>query len=214
MRTTLWIVFVSASLWLAGGVMAQQPPGKSTASAQSKGTPTVASQPPFKAAATVKDIMAAMAGPASDVVFNAVRTEESAGGVVEIAPKNDGEWAVVRNKALIMTEVGNLLMIRRRIADGGASGPATPGGGQTELTPKQIEARLAKDRKTWDALAKGLIAAASVAVKAAEMKDPAALSAAGEGIDAACESCHLSYWYPGQQQLLDKADQALRQRKL
>ena len=38
--------------------------------------------------------------------------------------------------------------------------------------------------------------AAVPALKATESRDPKALLDAGEGIDTACENCHLKYWYP------------------
>jgi len=44
----------------------------------------------------------------------------------------------------------------------------------------------------------GLQDAGSAALKAIEARDAEALSNAGETIDAACEHCHLKYWYPNQ----------------
>ena len=32
--------------------------------------------------------------------------------------------------------------------------------------------------------------------QAIDAKDAMALSASGEGLDIACENCHLKYWYP------------------
>ena len=82
-----------------------------------------------------------------------------------------------------------------------------------ELDPSQIEVRVSKDRAMWVKLAQGLFAAGSLALKAANAKDPEALLAAGEALDTACENCHLRYWYPDQLELLDKADKLLRQYK-
>src|SRR4026209_375273 len=78
-----------------------------------------ASQPAFKPVGSVKQIMEAAIHPASEVVFEAVGTILTLGGVEEIAPKNDEEWTKVRDNALILAESGNLLMIGNRVKDKG-----------------------------------------------------------------------------------------------
>src|ERR1700754_4042872 len=60
--------------------------------------------------ATVQDLMAGIIDPSSKIVFKAVSSEETANGVVETAPKNDEEWAVVRRNAVLMVEGANLLL--------------------------------------------------------------------------------------------------------
>ena len=45
-------------------------------------------------------------------------------------------------------------------------------------------------------IAYGLQDAGAEALKAIEAKDAEGLSNAGGDIDAACESCHVKYWYP------------------
>ena len=46
--------------------------------------------------------------------------------------------------------------------------------------------------------AHGLYDATMVAVKAVDARSTMALSDAGNGIDEACEKCHLKYWYPNE----------------
>jgi len=133
-------------------------------------------------------------------------------GAVDKAPKNDEEWLDVRNKALLMVEGANLLMVPgRHIATGTFDAKAAHDAG--ELTPPEMEKLVAKDRATWNRLASAFRDAAMVALKAAEAKKPQDVQAAGEVVDSACENCHLKYWYPDQQETLDKADQALRKKK-
>jgi hypothetical protein len=85
--------------------VAARPPAKS---------PVTARASPYRPIATVQDLMAGMIDPASKVVFKAVSSDVTADGVVETAPKNDDEWAVVRRNALMMVEGANLLMISGR----------------------------------------------------------------------------------------------------
>ena len=66
----------------------------------------------------------------------------------------------------------------------------------SELSPDKIEVLVAQDRGAWVKLAHGLQDAGSTALKAIEAKDSEGLSNAGGDIDAACESCHVKYWYP------------------
>ena len=63
-------------------------------------------RPEFKPVANVKQLMVASVGPSAEVVFDSVGTVVSAEGTQEIAPKNDEEWATVRNHALMLAESG------------------------------------------------------------------------------------------------------------
>jgi hypothetical protein len=159
-----------------------------------------------------------MIDPAGDAIFDAVSTTYTPGSAAEKAPKNAEEWTTVRHNALMVMEGANLLMMPgRHIAPGsekpGAAKQRNSKEPAAELDPAQIEVRVARDRAAWVKLARGLSAAASQALKAAEAKDPQALLAAGDALDTACENCHLRYWYPNQTELLDKADKLLRQQR-
>ena len=123
-------------------------------------------QPGFQPIANVKQLMAAAVAPSAEVLFDSVGTIVSTAGVEEIAPKNDEEWANVRNHAVVLAESGNLLMMDGR----------------------------AKDRGDWMKASQALIAAGVGALKAAEAKDAAKLLEAGGNIDAVCDQCHTKYW--------------------
>jgi len=143
MRTTLLLLPVSAGLAFAA----------------------CAREPAFKPVASVKQLMQATIEPASEVVFEAVGTVVSSSGVEEIAPKNDEEWAAVRNSALTLAESGNLLMIGNR----------------------------ARDRGDWMKMSQALVDVGAVALKAAEAKNPQALFEAGGEVYEVCQRCHRRY---------------------
>lgn len=156
--------------------------------------------PSFKPVATIQDIMSTMIDPASKVVFGAVATENVGGDEKQKAPQNDAEWRTVRNNALMMVEGANLIMMSgRHIAK-----DLTAKGGEGELGPGEIEKRMSQNRALWNKLAREFNAAATIALKAAEAKDADAIFASGENIDTACENCHLTFWYPDQDQLFKK----------
>ena len=177
-------------------------------SAQQAPQPRASTRPSgSRPVATVQDLMLAMVDPSSDVVFEAVSTTISIRGQETKTPKNDHEWAVVRNNALTLVEAGNLLMMPgRRIASPAsiaaadalaeASTSVAEKASAIELTPDQIAKLVASDRATWIARAQELVAAATRALNATEKKDAEALLDSGDAIDAACEHCHLKYWYP------------------
>ena len=120
------------------------------------GTPPQSAAPPtFKPVGTNLQLMQAMIIPASDIVW-AVGAE---------APKNDEEWAKVRNNALLLAEAGNLLMIGDR----------------------------AKDQDAWMQMSLALVDAGTAAFKAAEAKNAEGVMMAGDALYNSCEGCHMKY---------------------
>jgi hypothetical protein len=101
---------------------------------------------------------------------------------------------------MMMVEGANLIMMSgRHIARDMTAKP-----NEGELPVSEIEKRVARDRAAWNKLAREFNTAAMVAFKAADAKDAEAIFASGEGVDAACENCHLRFWYPDQDKLFDK----------
>ena len=191
-RVAVALLCYSASL-----ASAQQAPPHRPSARPSTGRPV----------ATIQDLMLAIVDPSSDVVFEAVSTTISIRGEETKAPKNDHEWAVVRNNALTLVEAGNLLMMPgRRVASPASlaaadalaehSASVAEKASAIELTPDQIEKVIASDRAAWIARARELVTAAAQALNATDTKDAEALLASGDAIDSACEHCHLKYWYP------------------
>ena len=152
-----------------------------------------APEPGFRPTATVKDIMDSIVDPSADVVWDSVEIVVTASGTEERAPKTDDEWKEVRRRAISMIEASNMLLVPgRHIARAGekAENP------NIELQPERIEEMVNADRAQWTTLAHGLHDAASAALKAIDDKDKNALLYSGDGLDRACENCHLKYWYP------------------
>ena len=141
---TIHLFVVASTLLLWGCSGAPEPPQQAAAP-----------QPAFKPVGTVMQIMEAVVIPSSNAVWN----------VSAEAPKNDEEWASVRNSALALAEAGNLLMIGDR----------------------------AKDQDAWMKASQTLVDAGTTAFHAAEAKDVDAITAAGDAIYNACEGCHMQY---------------------
>jgi len=149
----------------------------------------------YRTTASVKDIMDSMVDPGADYIWDSVETVVSAKGVEEKAPHTDEEWKNVRRHAIMLMEATNLLQIPgRHVAKPGEKADDP----KVELAPEQIEEMINKDRASWIKYAHGLHDAAMEAFKAIEAKDKDKLLDVGNGIDEACEKCHLQYWYPNE----------------
>src|SRR5215475_12849053 len=162
---------------------------------QTQTVPKAEPQPEYRLTATVKDIMDALVDPGSDYIWDSVETVVSAKGTEEKAPHTDEDWKQVRNHAIMLLEATNLLQIPgRHVAKPGEKAEDP----KVELSPDQIEESINKDRASWIKYAHGLHDATMEAFKAIEAKDTEGLLNAGDGIDNACEKCHLQYWYPNE----------------
>ncbi len=162
-----------------------EPPPASTASA-------------FKPTAGIQDIMAELIEPSAEFVWESVSSTVTAEGVEEKQPRTDEEWAEVRRHALILTESANLLVVEgRHVAREGKQldDHGTPG----NLTLEQVEQAIAKDRASFVAFSQALHDVGASLLQAADAKDVQAIMTHGETLDEVCESCHLKFWYPGQQ---------------
>jgi len=178
--------------------------------AQTPATPRKASAPAAAAKSsarnhdteTVQDLMVKIISPASKVAFDAVSTETTPTGTVEKYPKTDAEWAVVKQQALAMVEGANLIMVPGRAF---SSPEEAQKHAEGELPPAEIEKLVAKDRQTWNKMSLAFRAAANKAVIASGAKRKQDFGAVNDGIDTACENCHLRFWYPDQEEMLKNA---------
>jgi len=152
--------------------------------------------------ATVKDIMHSMVDPSGDFLFQSVQTIADEHGIREIAPHTDGEWENVRERLMVLVEAPNLLQGRRAARPTDRS--KNP---QVENQPEEIQELLNADPSTFIRRAQKLQDVASVAMKAVDAKDKDALLLGLDGIDKACESCHLRYWYPKDKRAQEAAKQ-------
>ena len=144
---------------------------------------------------SIAEIMESMVMPTAEVVWDAVGVSVGAQGTVETKPETDDAWGQLRAAAVTLAEAANTLVIPGRHAAPPGTVSADP---NVELTPEKIEALLAQQHPAWDAHAHVLHAAAMEALHAIDARDLDAISEAGGTIDAACEGCHLQFWYPEQ----------------
>ena len=105
MRTVVFAVVVSVSASCRPADPAPQP----TAS-------------PYRATATVREIMQSVVAPSAQGLWEAVGTISNPRETVHLEPKTDAEWAAVRRHAVALVESTNLLVVPgRHIAPPGAS---------------------------------------------------------------------------------------------
>ena len=147
---------------------------------------------PYTPTATIEDIMRYMVDPAADAVWESVVTDVTADGVVEHVPETEEEWEALRGHAITLVESTNLLLMPRPVAAPG-SRSEMPG---VDLEPGEIEALLVANRAAWNAFVTALHGSGLEVLAAVEARDADALLVAGDGLDLACENCHLRYWYP------------------
>ena len=147
----------------------------------------------YRASTTIKDIMDSVIDPSADAVWDSVEIVATLQGTEQHAPRTDDEWKAIRRHAVILVEASNLLVVPgRRVAR-----PGEPAGDPTiDLPPEEIQRLLDGDPARWVRLAQGLHDAASTTLEAIDARDVNGLLAAGEVLDAACEACHRTYWYP------------------
>jgi len=164
--------------------------------------PPPPAEPQLLSTSTIKDIMHAMVEPSSNFLFDAVSEVSDKTGIHENAPKTDQEWDAVRRQALTLLEAQNLVVMHgRKVAKPGEKSANSA----VELEPEAIQALIDGDRVAFVTFASKLQDATMVAMRAVDAKDKDALMAAGEGIDQACENCHLKYWYPNEKKVGEAA---------
>lgn len=188
MKTRMTIVSAAIAFLLLHGLS-----GCTEKPAVSATTPS-APETPFKPTATLQELMTSIIDPSADGVWNAVSTETSKKGLIEIQPHTDDEWKVVRNHAITLIEATNLLLIEgRQVAP-----PGTKSTVKDELEPAEVQKLIDANRSAFIAHAHALHDVTAQALAAIDAKDSQALVTAGGNIDAVCEACHLQFWYPGQ----------------
>jgi len=152
--------------------------------------------------ATVKDIMHSMVDPSGDFLFHSVRMIADDRGVREVAPETDAQWDDVRQRVRVLMNMPDLLSapaLRAARPRDRSKNPAV------ENEPAEVQQLLDADRPDFARRARKLGDAASVTMQAVDAKDKDALLRALDGIDKACEVCHLRYWYPKDKRAVEAA---------
>jgi len=149
--------------------------------------------PTAQSARSIQDLMERQIDPAADVLWDSVAYIANESGIEERQPRTEEQWSAVRRSALLLVAATKLL--------------ATPGlqvtsrrtpPGPGELPAGEIARRIRVSRAAFEQLAQALRAAGLEAVAAIDARDAERLMGAGGAIDAACEACHMTYWYPEQ----------------
>ena len=151
----------------------------------------------MKPVVSVKELMKFMIDPVADNVFNAVGSVVTKSGTVDTEPKTDEDWDKIQFGAVSLAEGAYLLKVPRPFAPAGDLNNST-GPHPVELSPDQITAKVMGDPVEWNARIETLRNAALNVMDIVRKKDVNALWDASEILDQACENCHRSYWYPGE----------------
>ena len=150
----------------------------------------------MKPVVSVKELMEYMIDPASDYVFDSVKTlVQPNGKVIEIVPKTDDDWKKLQVGAVTMLEGIYLLKVQRPFAPAGDVNNSV-GPDATELSPEQIVAKVNGDPVEWNARIEALRNVGLEVLEIVKKRNTKELWDASENLDEACESCHRSYWYP------------------
>ena len=152
--------------------------------------------------ATIKDIMHSMVDPSGDFLFKSVQEIADERGVREQAPQTDADWDEVRQRLIVLEDVPDVLTAEGRRAARPEDRSKNP---EVESEPWEVQSLVDTDRTNFIRRARRLHDAAAVAMKAVDAKDPKALNQALDGIDRACENCHLHYWYPNDKRAQEAA---------
>ena len=171
-----------------------QKPGHEAArdAAAGSGHPAAAEAGP-KMLASIFELMDSLIDPSADAVWRSAGSIIDESGVHDLAPRTPEDWANVRRAGIRIIEGVNLLtMPGRHVAPPGTRSVA-PG---VELEPEQIEEVIEHQRATFVSFARTLQLVGSDVVRASDAKDAAALLEIGGRMEAVCESCHQTFWYP------------------
>lgn len=168
--------------------------------------PAPAAEATYTPVLSVKELMEHIVDPIADWIFDAATIDISAAGVTETKPVTDDDWLKVERGALTLAEASNLLKMTRAVAPSGSERTNEPGKPAPELSTADIQAKIDGDRPLWDSHADQLRTASLEVLAIAKTRNAEKLFDAGTILDAACENCHLEYWYPGDKKLVE-ADQ-------
>jgi len=161
-------------------------------------TPELSPKTTIATSAGIQHLMRYMIDPSADFLWESVSESITENGVEAEQPDTDAEWLAIKRQAFILTEGANLLQVDgRHVVHAG--GKLEDHGTEGNLTTEEVEQAIAADRETFNTFAVALHDVGTAMMTAADNHDPQGIVEAGEVMDQVCESCHLKFWYPGQQ---------------
>jgi hypothetical protein len=140
--TGIALLAVMVALTVIAACSTDQSPAQNAGTAPRDCTP--ASDAPFGPFASIKELMDSTVDPAADGLWDAVSTSITSKGTEEKQPRTDDEWKAVRRHAITLIEATNLLIMRDR-----HSAPAGTEPGRNELSPREIDQKLAKHPRSF-----------------------------------------------------------------
>ncbi len=143
---------------------------------------------------TLQQFMEDKVNPAGEFLFHSVEQVSDAKGQSFRAPQTAEEWKKVSDSLAVLQNAPELLTARGLKAAPPGFKSEHPG---IESPPEWIQKTIDSHRDDFDKRAQRLKTAAAKAAEAAEAHDAKTLFRSFDGIDKACESCHLHYFYPG-----------------
>jgi hypothetical protein len=152
---------------------------------------------PLKPVASIQEVMQALVDPSADDIWNSVSTTVTKKGVEDKQPHTDAQWHELRLKAIRLVEGATLLQLEgRKVVQPGAR--LEDDHVETNAKLEDIVAAIGKNPAAFSGAALTLQTSAIEILAAIDTRDIARLGQAGSALDAACESCHVTYWYPKQ----------------
>lgn len=142
---------------------------------------------------TIQQFMEGTVNPAGDFLFHSVEEISDSRGTRLKAPSTDADWKAVRDQLKVLHDAPDVLTAKGLLAAPPGFKTEHPG---IESDPAWIQQTIEAHRADFDHRAERLRQAADKATEAVDVRDPKALERALDGIDKACESCHLHYFYP------------------
>src|SRR5262249_3224078 len=162
----------------------------------------------MKPVVSVKELMRDMIDPIADNIFDAVATVDTPHGTESRLPKTDEDWDKIRIGAVTLAEGAYLLKVQRPFAPAGDDSTKSPVEGE-ELSPPQIKAKVESDPVLWNAKIEALRNVGLEVMEIVRTRKIDELWDASDNLDAACESCHVQFWYPREGAILRNLDDKL-----
>ncbi len=130
--------------------------------------------------------------PAADFLWASVMSISTRDGLEERRPRSDEEWLEVRRHAITLIEATNLLVMKGRRV----SHTYIPSGGAGELDTNQAQQKIEANRDVFVLFAQRLRETGLDTLAAIDAKNADRVFELGGAIDEACETCHVTFWYP------------------